>query len=287
MQKEEKKKIIGIVPIYRASFSDIDRILNLPISIDELIIADDSGDNYSQYIAQKEPKRSVKYLYANELGLSKTINIALKKAIVDGADWVVILNQDSEVRDDFIDYYRNYVDGHNCDRLAILAPQHDYDRHKREQTEGYKSIRYADLSGCMFNTKVIKKIGGFNELFFIDGLDTEWCLRAIKNDFRIIRCNSAVIGHHPGETKELLFLGKCIMKYGCHSPERYYYQFLAGFYIHYRYHDWRSDLFLMVKFLKVVLLFDEKMKYMKEIRKAYMDNKRIIYARCRRGQGNN
>ena len=274
-----RNRIICIVPIFNAEKYDIDRITNMQISIDEMIIVDDNGDNFLTYIQSKKAKTEVKYIYNNNIGLSRSINSGLELAISDKADWIVILNQDSSVNEDFIGVFRNYIMHNPCDNIAVLAPQHDYDRHRRYKKDGVERIRYADLSGCLFNTKVIQKIGMFDEFFFIDGLDAEWCLRARKNGYKIIRCNEAVIKHQPGVTKSFKLFKKGIFMYGWHPAKRYYYQFLSGIYIHDKYHDIPSDLFMVVKFFKVLLLFKGKKDYLKEIHRAVKDYKLSKYAK--------
>ncbi len=266
-----RSRIVCIVPIYKASASDLKRILNMQIGIDELIIVDDSGDNFSEYIRLQKCRFCVKYCFTQDLGLSKAINKALSIAINDGADWVLILNQDSHVHYDFVSVYSKFISRNNCDEVSILAPKHSYDRHKRKPSKGYSRIRYSDLAGCLFNVRVIKQIGMFDEFFFIDGLDTEWCLRSRRYGYNIIRCNKAVIDHKPGRTRTITINKKIIFMYGWHSYERYYYQFLAGFYIHRKYHDLYSDLFLFMKFCKVILLFDGKKQYLRSIKKAFLD----------------
>ncbi len=271
-----RSRIICIVPIYKAEKHDIDRITAMQISVDELIIVDDSGDNFSTYLKNGETKTEVKYIYNDNIGLSRSINKGIELAIHDKADWILILNQDSSVNEDFIKVFRNYMARNSCEKIAILAPQHDYDRHKRYKKSGTVKVRYADLSGCLFNTKAIQEVGMFDEFFFIDGLDVEWCLRAGKNGYLIIRCNEAVIKHQPGVTKFFKLGGKVIFMYGWHPAKRYYYQFLSGIYIHHKYHDISSDLFMAVKFIKMLLLFEGKKEYLEEIRRAKMDYKRSI-----------
>ncbi len=108
-----KSRIICIVPIYKAKKSDLNKIMNLPISVDELIIVDDYGDDYLEYIQNEKSRFEVKYICSNDIGLSRSINKGIELAIHDKADWIVILNQDSDVTEDFVGIFRKFIMRHS------------------------------------------------------------------------------------------------------------------------------------------------------------------------------
>ena len=63
-------------------------------------------------------------------------------------------------------------------------------------------------SGNLVNLDIYQKIGGYNEDYFIDGIDIEYCLRIKKYNYRIVRLNNIEIIHDLGDIEYHKFLGK-------------------------------------------------------------------------------
>ncbi|MCM1343406.1 MAG: glycosyltransferase [Muribaculaceae bacterium] len=270
---EKKVNIAAVVPLFHPVLSDVSNIIRYARFFDECIVVDDSGNNSVLFEqCTKSENSRITYLYnINEQGLSKTVNKGVEEAINRSASWIMIINQDSSIHTNIVAIFKEYILHNNTADIAELAPQYNYDRHPRKSKNGYKSITYADMTGSVINVNVWRKVGGYDTRFFIDGLDTEWCLRVRRKGYKIVQCSQAVMEHHPGETRELRIFGHAIFKYGWHVPVRYYYQFKAAFILHDEYHDIKTDLFALYKFLKVIFLFDNKAEYIKMIRQAKND----------------
>lgn len=191
-----------------------------------------------------------KYLAEKELNLTATLDA--KEAYSD-ADFVVIAaptNYDSK---------KNFFDTSAVEAVIKLV------------------IEYPDMSGCLYNMKVLDKLGYYDQNTYFYGLDEEYCIRVRKNGYKIIQCSEAVLNHHPAETYCVRFLGKTVLKCGKDNPQRYYYQFRSGYYIHKKYHNLHNFMFCVYKFTKVVLFFDHKKEYFKMVRIGIMDAKNGFY----------
>ena len=105
----------------------------------------------------------------------------------------------------------------------------------------------------------------------------EYCLRVKKNGYRIIECSEAVLNHKPAETYAVKLFGKTPFKVGKDNPQRYYYQFRSGYYIYKKYHSFYCFAFSVYKWLKVVLIFDNKKEYFKMINLGIRDAKRGFF----------
>lgn len=269
MQAEETN-ITAVIPIFKPTINDVGNIIRNSLFFKECIIIDDSGNNINLF--SRCINNNVVYLYNEiEYGLSETVNRGIKIAIDRGAEWVMLINQDNIIHDDIVSVFNKYIMSNKDPDIALLAPQYNYDRHKRKCKHGSKNIRYTDMTGSVISVNAWNKIGAYDTRFFIDGLDVEWCLRARKKGYKLIQCREAIMEHHPGETKELRIFGLTIWKYGWHKPERYYYQFKAAFLIHTEYHDFKTDLFAMYKLIKVLLLFKNKSEYISMFKLARTD----------------
>lgn len=277
--------IVTVVSLYNPNSNNIETISRYLPYLDRCILMDDSEEQTSTQLLEKLIKNSnVEYVWnEGNVGLCKSLNAGIKKAIELGADWILIMDSDSDFYNDILSVYKRTVASKKYNQVALLAPQHNYNRHKRIPQVGIRVLKYAMLSGCLLNVDAIKAIGMFDERFFIDGLDYEWCLRAVKNHYKVIECSEAVINHNPANEKQLRILGKTVFRYGWDSADRYYYQFRAALLIHDLYHVFSIDVVAAYKLLKALILFDNKKEYLLSWKCAKKDYCREYYGKyeCR------
>ncbi len=186
----------------------MENITNYINSCDMCILMDDS-DTSSEQIAMNyfDEKYRDKLMYiwnGTNIGLCASVNRGMEIAEKNGADWILLMNPDSIMRDSDIEEFRNFIQEHSGLRIAAIAPQYDYDRHPRKRYTGYRKIRWTNMSGMCINVAALKIIGQFEERLFIDGLDMEWGIRAYRQGYEMIEIGSAIMEHHPAETKKFI-----------------------------------------------------------------------------------
>lgn len=81
-------------------------------------------------------------------------------------------------------------------------------------------VEHVIASGCLIPAPALRAVGGMREDFFIDWVDTEWCLRARDRGWRIYGVCAAKLEHALGD-EVVRVLGHEIP---CHEPWRHYYQ---------------------------------------------------------------
>lgn len=177
-------------------------------------------------------------------------------------------------QDTFIDksFKNNYLDKLEYnDKVGLYTPQYLIDR-KKEPTlsDVFVEVIWTMTSASIYNLEIMNKLNYFDERYFLDVVDYEYCLRCNKNEFKVIRYNGYAVKHNPGITKTTKLFK---YKYGYMSPVRYYYQIrnLKLLYSTYKYR--KIKLILFYKLLKVILLFDNKKQYFKMNKKAKNDFK--------------
>lgn len=270
-------KIIGLIPVYKPNKKEVDNIGKYVEQLDGCYILDDSGCSYEKLFKPLINKYSNKvhyYLNEKNLGLCVSVNNGYEMARRDGADWVLIMNPDGAFQNNAIDIYRNYIKNNDTSKIAILAPRFNIDRRKKSAGRGVKKIKYADMTGCLYNVEVFNKIGFYDIKTYFYGLDVEMCLRVNKMDYEIIECSEAVLNHQPAQTFEVKIFGKTIFRCGKDVPQRYYYQFRSAYYIDKKYHNLENKIFHIYKWLKVVLFFDDKKEYFRMIKLGIIDAKK-------------
>ncbi len=121
-------------------------------------------------------------------------------------------------------------------------------------------------SGKLLNLKVHRIVSGFEEKFFIDYVDHEYCLRLRKNHFKIIRNNEILLNHSLGTFEVRIFFGKKI-GISNHNYIRRYYIARNGLYTVKKYFSFDTPFCFKIieniiyDFVRILLF--EKEKYLK------------------------
>ena len=272
-----------IVSLYRPKVDEIKNLYNYCSKTEKCIIMDDSENCNEElcflYLKDKRDRFDYVWNHGN-MGLSRSLNIGIDKAKQIGANWILFMDSDSRWQNDILEVYKEYITNHDMSMIALLGPQHNYSRHIRRPKAFFKEKKRIMLSGCLMSVEAINRIGGFDENFFIDGLDYDWCYRARMKGYRIIECGEAVINHSPGIERQLKFGNRVILKYGWAPPDRYYYQFKSMRIMHDKYHDILIDIHAIYKPLKVLFLFENKIDYIIAWNKAKKDYKKGYFGKC-------
>lgn len=276
----DKNKIVGIIAIYKPQDGELENIEKYIDDLDYCYLMDDSGEDNLALFRSMIGKYQGKLEYVkndSNIGLCASVNRGFKRAESIGAGWALVMNPDGTFDDGAIQIFRRYIQNHDTSKTAIICPTYNIDRRPKSAETGAKEIAYADMTGCLYNTDILNKLGYYDQNTYFYGLDTEYCMRVIKNGFKIIECSEAVLNHMPAETRHLKLFGQKVFSYGFDKPIRFYYQFRSSQYIHDKYGFSKNDLFMMYKWLKVVLLFENKTEYFKMIHKGRKDAKELYF----------
>ena len=221
--------IAGIVVLYEPDMERLYRISGYCDKVDHLFIIDNSKeDNFDnannafhkdiqRYDNSRISKEITYYHCQKNIGLCAALNFGMNAVREFGCDWSLLMDDDSTFGTNVV---KAYTDLLNSSDIAVLAPVHLHDRSRAKTYDGIKEIKWAMTSGCLYNNEIFNKLGGFMEDLFVDGLDIDYCYRAIEKGYRVVECGKASIIHHPGETRDFKVLGKIIFKYGYASPWR-------------------------------------------------------------------
>lgn len=283
--KEYKRMIVGLIAMYMPKSDEIENISKYIGELDYCFLLDDStkdNSNVVQTLLKKYTNKVEYYLNEHNMGLCASVNNGFKLAIEKGADWILVMNPDGTFQNNAISIFRNYIENNDTKNVGIISPRFNIDRRPKKVGTGTKEVRYPDMTGCLYSAKVLTEIGFYDQNTYFYGLDLEYCLRVLKNGYKIIECSEAVLNHKPAETFNVKFLGKTILKCGIDTPQRYYYQFRSAYYICKKYCSFYCFAFHVYKWLKVVLFFDNKKEYFKMIKMGIHDAKRGFYGKLRK-----
>jgi rhamnosyltransferase len=149
-------------------------------------------------------------------GVGDALNLGVRRARELGYPWLLTMDQDTVVDGSFIKAYQNALDQ---DTRRVCLTARISNGTKRSVESGVTG--YAITSGNLVRVSVFDEIGLYDEGFFIDCIDFDFCLRLRSAGYSVYRVKDAVMSHQLGEASVLPgFLKKF---YTRHHPIRRYY----------------------------------------------------------------
>lgn len=253
----DKSEIVCITVLYNPDSDVVKNVAKYHGLVNKVILVDNSSEDNSQIFSNIE---DIDYIpLMDNKGIAYAINTGIKKS---KEKYILTMDQDSTISEGLVNAYLNFLDNYDSQNIAALTPQYDTDRHHAEKKLGFEKVLLSMQSGTLFKRSTFDAIGLFNEELFLDVVDWEYFLRIDKAGLQMIRVNEAILIHRPAITK-VTNLGFFKLKYGVASPVRYYYQSRNLLWTGKKYNNRRMYLILVVKWLKIILLFDDKNEYLK------------------------
>lgn len=187
-----------------------------------IIVDNGSGESTQQYLSRIEAEfMNVKTIrLGNNEGIARAQNIGIRDLIARGKQYVLLLDHDSIPAFDTIlclHATANALRNQGC-KLGVLGARLVDPRTGREN--GFYLLRngiwkrarcggdvtqiiecdYLNSSGSFFPIEALEEVGYFDELLFIDHVDTDWCMRAKSKGFGLFGVCPAELQHYMGES---------------------------------------------------------------------------------------
>ena len=144
-------------------------------------------------------------------GVAVAYNFALKEAIAQQYDWILLLDQDSNLPENFItNLFTTCSDIKRNNKVVAIIPKIFYRGHFFSPSKVlyggvHRPIDYNHrgicnfqvttiASGVLLRTSFIQEIGGFNELYWLDWLDM-WIFNSIHASGSKVYVTDSIIEH--------------------------------------------------------------------------------------------
>ena len=186
--------------------------------LDVILVDNGSTDGSLEAVRASFPAVTVLETGEN-LGFAEGNNVGLRHALACGADYVLLLNNDTEVAPDFISALVDAVE--STPQAGVAGPTIYYfdrptiiwsaggvidwrrgDSHMMgldEEDKGqYDAIREVDfVTGCalLVRREAVERAGVLDSRFFIYYEETEWCVRVARAGYRILHVPQARVWH--------------------------------------------------------------------------------------------
>ncbi len=196
---------------------NIDRLIENIDSICEQVaqvIVFDNGSNNINDISRISEKYNNLLLISSKKnrGLAYGLNLICKKATELGVDWILLLDQDSISQKNCMKLFAEYYD---LEKAAILCPvMFDSRRRVRipQKRNGYSEIKECIQSGAVYNVDILQELGFFDEWYFIDYIDYDYCISVRRNGYKIYQINSLILDQE-ASTIEPVYCHDVLMKF--------------------------------------------------------------------------
>jgi rhamnosyltransferase len=230
-----RERVAAVVVAYFPDAGLAGRFAGLAPQVDRLFLIDNGGPSEPQAL----PGWTVVRNPAN-LGVGAALNQGMQLALAAECGWLLTLDQDTSPAADLVARLLQVVREHQ-DRvhLAIVAStveDPEVGVHARflrrrfgpvfERAECHgdrlDDVTLAISAGSLHRLDVLARLGGFREDFFIDYVDSEYCLRAKAAGYRIAVACRARLGHKLGSRRRAALAGLVFFPTN-HPPQRWYY----------------------------------------------------------------
>jgi GT2 family glycosyltransferase len=182
-----------------------------------IVLDNASTDGSVEAIRAAHPKIRIISLEQNK-GYAGNNNVGIEAALQDGADWILLLNEDTVLAPDCLEHL--VAAGENDPRVAFVGPLVlHYDEPDIVQSAGVTLNRAWDsqhigknepdrgqfgearpvpaLSGCalLVRSAAVRDFGTLDERFFYYFEATEWCVRATRHGWKSVHEPRARLWH--------------------------------------------------------------------------------------------
>lgn len=285
-------KVAAIIISYNPDNNLLDSVNLLVNQVEKIIIVDNGSESEKKRninLIKEIDKQKIEAIFNEEnLGIATALNIGVRKALSQGYNWILTMDQDSKASSNMVEKMLevyNKIDERERKEILSIFPNFVDERIQSiEENSNMNSYEYVDAditSGNLLRAEVFDKVGFFDDSLFIDLVDTDFCMRLNEENIKMIKVRDAILYHSLGESQTVKSIfGK--FNTSNHSALRRYYMTRNRFYTWEKYKDLNSftlnrDKKLFKKeFIKIILGEKDKINKIKMVFKGYKDYKKGI-----------
>lgn len=240
--------------------------------VDKVFIVDNASKNINQAIKKFQNWEKIEFVVNRKnLGVAAALNQLCSKAVESNFDWILTLDQDSVCPENLVPILEENI----ASDVAIIAPNIRY-RNNEAFTKYKNDLEYVEwviTSASLTNLQVWSEVQ-FDEVLFIDGVDRDFCIRAGRLGYKIIKNNKVELLHELGNLKCRKIFGKVIYVTN-HSKERKYYMVRNVIYLDRKLGQHIKYIYITKNILKTIIYEDDKLRKLIAMVKGISDGKRI------------
>lgn len=198
----KKNRIMAAIVTYNPEMGRLmDNVNAIAGQVERVLIVDNASDNVLEICRLADGVQCDVVLLEENKGLGTALNLAMKHAWQNGFSYVCLLDQDSVACQGMVASLAKHF---NYD-VASVSPV-IIDRNKADRTpnlqESIREIRRPITSGSLISYEAWRRVGGFDEDFFIDYIDYEFDERCLKANYRLLEDSSVFLLQEGGHAEK-------------------------------------------------------------------------------------
>lgn len=240
-----KHTLVGIVVCFSPTRDQLDNICRIASELDHVFMADNTEVSLPDMKHNSSLSNITLLRNCNIGGIAGALNLATRSAISQfGECCIFLLDQDSLLPKYFFKKQYSFAVTNN---RKIVAPKYydinsktfgNYTKLSKWTVNNIKGISvfrpfettFAITSGTLIFSSLFSEIGYFREDYFIDHVDSEFCIRLQKHGYSILINPDVVFDHSIGNRKLKNFIG-INFKPNYHPANRRYYAVRNGIFM--------------------------------------------------------
>ncbi len=274
--------IASLIITYNPKISQLDNKINYLVNSKKtkILVIDNNSSNKNEiknyFNSFRDPSIFVIFNDVN-IGLSSALNQGFDFIFkfIPNINWILTLDQDTLISKGYLNYFYENLISYNLDKVAVIAPQVNLigKSIKQKKVNKWSYVNFAITSGCFIKISSWIEIGGFDDYLFIDGIDHDYCIRLIKNNYKIIKLTELVIDQTIGSPKIYNLFGLKEIYVFNHNFLRKFFIVRNRIYLTKKHKmNWILSFFSLLKIFLFLILFEDD-----KIKKIYFYFKGFIY----------
>lgn len=252
-----------------------------------IVVDNDSGDQVTEKlkeVAEADGDKVRLVLNDENIGLAAAQNQGIRLALEEGAEWVLLLDDDSIPDAGMVEaLLAAYADHPAPERIGLVAPRlHDAEgtlkarAYVSKHAFDFRPVRFGPgdvldnvafviASGSLVKAEVFRDVGLMREDFFVDYIDFEFAFRMRRFGWGLVAVGDAGLEHRLGEFEHKRLLGRDF-RFNSHSGFRRYHIYRNRMRV-WRAHGLRLPAFfafeaasIAIDLAKLILLEDDKLE---------------------------
>jgi rhamnosyltransferase len=226
MARPGNNQVLLVIPTYRPTESLVALISTAASQVSSVVISDDASPCTFDPLFTQVPASIGVIRHGHNAGIARGLNDGLAAATRRGAQWLLTVDQDSEIEPDYVaklleEAERRIESGEHLGAIgaeSIIDASGVLNYPIRETSSGPITEEVIQ-TGTLWSVAALTEIAGFDERLGIDAVDAAACLRLRERGYVIALAPGAHLRHQIGNGTTVSVLGRTVMVTG-HTPHR-------------------------------------------------------------------
>lgn len=251
------KIVYGVVTVFDPKPDFHTRLKLFSSQVAGVVVVNDSGVSCKvDYLLSYDFLSNI-HIIDNDynMGIASSLNRGAEYALSKGCDYIVFLDDDTVISPSYVKNAILSIESYSNDDVVIGGVMVD---EFRELSLSFnrvsnKKVRNLITSGTVISSSLFQKVKGFDESFFIDNVDFEFCFRLRQMGVKLFLLDSCQIQHSIGNIKVKNFVIFNVFVFN-HSPFRLYYQ-VRNIFLYWHKFLFKDPFFCFYQFYGVFKMF--------------------------------